>query len=140
VIFLASFSGLILLATFIYYVTLLILLGKHGIPSMFRKSTDDTELNLNNVPSSTIGWMLHASRERSIGMNPDDTDRMLGFPKSEEDLRDWHFMLVDAGRGHLRLVRTVAGEDSNYSAVEQIPLSIDPKTPQTWTSQPYPYT
>lgn len=134
VIFLACFSGLILLVTTTYYITLLALLGKHGIPSWCAR-TDSTEFNLNAVPGSTLSWMLHASRERSIGAggSQDESGPLLDMPNDEEDLRNWSFALVNSENGLLRLVRMDAAgriprSNGSYSPpAEQVPMVMEGK-------------
>lgn len=122
VIILACFSGAILLVTSSYYVSLLVRLGRYGVGICGRRKNQAANMNL--VPDSTLAWMLHASRERGLEAGTwNESSHLIDVPNNEEDLRNWSFVMVDAGQGVARIMRTTALTDSGSTSAEQIHLS-----------------
>jgi hypothetical protein len=99
IVVLIIFTAFLLLVTFLYWIILLLIIFKHAI---FRAAKRKSGLqNIKPVPDSVIGWMLQAAREHAQGS--DSTAE--GAPKTEDDLRDWDFTIVDRTQGVARMLR-----------------------------------
>ena len=104
IVVLIIFTAFLLVVTFLYWIILLLIIFKHAIS---RKTKRKLGLkNISPVPDSIIGWMLQAAREHAQGS--DFTAE--GAPKTEEDLRDWDFKIVDRTQGVARMLRA-RGDD-----------------------------
>jgi hypothetical protein len=115
IVVLIIFTAFLLVVTFLYWIILLLIIFKHAIS---RKTKRKLGLkNIKPVPDSVIGWMLQAARENAQGS--DFTAE--GAPKTEEELRDWDFKIVDRTQGVARMLRARGDATTTPLLVQETP-------------------
>jgi hypothetical protein len=93
------FTAFLLVVTFLYWIMLLLIISKFSISRATKRKSGLK--NIKPVPDSVVGWMLQAAREHAQGSD----FSAAGAPKTEGDLRDWDFEVVDRTQGLARMIR-----------------------------------
>jgi len=115
IVVLIIFTAFLLVVTFLYWIVLLLIIFKHAISRATKRKLGLK--NIKPVPDSVIGWMLQAAREHAQGS--DFTAE--GAPKTEEDLRDWDFKIVDRTQGVARMLRARGNITTTPLLVQETP-------------------
>lgn len=120
---LIGFAGLCLVIVGVYWITLLLRLGKHALPGFFHSS----DSSIKPVPDSILSWMLQASRENALGgqLTYGESLHLAGVPRKERELHNWGFSVVDPGSYIARMVRTRGGAPPQM--VEQVYMGAEQK-------------
>jgi hypothetical protein len=111
--FLVFLLALLLILTTFYWLALLIIISKFAMVRFARRKSG-LQKNIKPVPVSVLSWMLQAARENIQG----GSDVYAQVPMKEDELRDWHYTIVDHSQGVARIGRSRGNAPVMTSVVE----------------------